>query len=247
MKGVILAGGTGSRLRPLTRVTNKHLLPIGQYPMIFHPVSKLADAGIDEIMIVTGVEHMGDVVRTLGSGRSLGMEFTYRVQDAAGGIAQALSLAKEFVGRDLCTVILGDNIFEDTISPFVERYKDQGGGAKILLKEVDDPTRFGVPEISGEDVVGIEEKPEKPKSHYCVTGIYMYDAWAFQAIQDLSPSERGEFEITDVNNSYIAKSRLTYDILPGWWTDAGTMASYANANRLSESTVLRLFDEKQSQ
>ncbi|MBN2583132.1 MAG: NTP transferase domain-containing protein, partial [Planctomycetes bacterium] len=176
MKGIVLAGGTGSRLRPLTNVTNKHLLPVGRYPMIYHPIYKLVNAGIEEVLIVTGREHMGDIVGLLGSGVDFGCKFTYKVQDEAGGIAQALALAAQFVGGDSCCVILGDQVFEDSIAPFVENYGRQGGGAKILLKEVEDAPRFGVAELSGDrkKVVGIEEKPAQPKSNLAVTGIYFY-------------------------------------------------------------------------
>ncbi|CAI6086441.1 Glucose-1-phosphate thymidylyltransferase [Paenibacillus sp. JJ-100] len=234
MKGIILAGGTGSRLYPLTKVTNKHLLPVGKYPMIFHSVHKLKLSGIEDILIVTGKDHMGDVVNLLGSGSEMGVTFTYKVQDEAGGIAQALNLAKHFVGKDKMTVILGDNVFSDDISPYVENFRTQDAGAKILIQEVSDPHRFGVPEIEGERIVSIEEKPQKPKSNYAVTGIYMFDSNVFEIIDTLKPSARGELEITDVNNAYIEKGNLTYDILKGWWTDAGTHASLAKANELSQ-------------
>ncbi|MEK3825523.1 sugar phosphate nucleotidyltransferase [Paenibacillus sp. FSL K6-1558] len=234
MKGIILAGGTGSRLYPLTKVTNKHLLPVGKYPMIFHSVHKLKKSGIKDILIVTGKDHMGDVVNLLGSGSDMGVTFTYKVQDEAGGIAQALNLAKHFVGNDQMTVILGDNVFSDDISPYVENFRLQGTGAKILIQEVSDPQRFGVPEIEGKRIVSIEEKPQKPKSNYAVTGIYMFDSKVFQIIDTLKPSARGELEITDVNNAYIQNNQLTFDILQGWWTDAGTHASLAKANELSQ-------------
>jgi glucose-1-phosphate thymidylyltransferase len=243
VKGVILAGGTGSRLFPLTKVTNKHLLPVGRYPMIYHPVAKLVEAGIRDILIVTGTEHMGAVVGTLGSGAQLGVHFTYKVQDQAGGIAQALGLAEDFVGSERFVVILGDNIFEDSITPFVERFVAQCSGARVLLKEVADPHRFGVVEIIGGRIVNIVEKPLAPKSHYIVTGIYMYDAFAMQAIRRLQPSARGELEITDVNNAYAKCNRLFYDILPGWWTDAGTPSSLALANQLAANVSLPLFDQ----
>ncbi len=238
MKGVILAGGTGSRIIPLTKVTNKHLLPVGRYPMIFHPLYRLRQAGIRDIMIITGVEHMGNMISLLGSGKDFGARFTYKVQDEAGGIAQALGLTCEFVGDDLCTVILGDNIFEDNIKPYVENFQRQGKGAKILLKEVPDPHRFGVAELQGDKIIGIEEKPQHPKSNYCVTGIYMYDSQVFEIIKNLKPSWRGELEITDVNNAYIKKGQLTYDILQGWWTDAGTFDSILRANQLAHNLIL---------
>jgi glucose-1-phosphate thymidylyltransferase len=242
MKGIILAGGTGSRLFPLTKVTNKHLLPIGRYPMIYHPVARLAETGIKDILIVTGTEHMGDMVATLGSGRSLGLEFTYRVQDESGGIAQALSLAENYVGDHPCVVFLGDNIFEKSIRNQVEIFSKKPEGARLLLKEVPDPERFGVAEIVGDKIVGIVEKPKEPKSNYAVTGIYMYDSSVFEIIKTLRPSQRGEFEISDVNNAYIQKKALGYDILEGWWTDAGTPVSYALANRLSENLVFSVFE-----
>lgn len=234
MKGIVLAGGTGSRLFPLTKVTNKHLLPVGRKPMIFHPIEKLIEAGIKEILIVTGVDHMGDVVSLLGSGHEFGCEFTYRVQDQAGGIAQALGLARNFIHDDQMVVILGDNIFEDNIKPFVEAFRKQKVGAKILLKEVPDPERYGVAQLDGAKVVGIEEKPKKPKSTLAVTGIYMYDAAVFEIIRTLKPSGRGELEITDVNNAYIARRQLTYDTFKGWWTDAGTFDSLQRANEWAE-------------
>ncbi|TCP69119.1 sugar phosphate nucleotidyltransferase [Baia soyae] len=233
MKGVILAGGTGSRLYPLTKVTNKHLLPVGEYPMIYHPIYKLRQAGIQDILIVTGRDHMGDVVNLLGSGVEFGVSFTYKVQDQAGGIAQALGLAEDFVGEDLVTVILGDNVFLDDISSCIHTFQDQAQGAKILIKQVDDPRRFGVPEIAGDQIISIQEKPAHPKSSYAVTGIYLYDHHVFEIIKTLQPSKRGELEITDVNNAYIKKEQLTYDILDGWWTDAGTLPSLAIANKLS--------------
>lgn len=242
MKGIILAGGTGSRLLPLTKVTNKHLLPVGRYPMIFYPIYKLKQARIYEILVVTGREHMGDVIELLGSGRDFGVEFTFKVQDEAGGIAQALGLARHFVGNDRCVVILGDNIFEDDITPYVENYKKQEKGAKILLKEVPDPYRFGVPEIKDGKIIKIEEKPKEPKSNFAVTGIYMYDSEVFDIIKTLKPSARGELEITDVNNTYLEKGLLTYDILKGWWTDAGTPESLFRANQLAQNITLE-FDK----
>lgn len=234
MKGIILAGGTGSRLYPLTKVTNKHLLPVGKYPMIYHAIYKLKEANITDILIVTGREHMGDVVNLLGSGSEFDVQFTYKVQDQAGGIAQALGLCEVFVGNDLMTVILGDNVFSDSIVQYVKNFKKQGTGAKILIKEVEDPERFGVPELEGNRIKSIEEKPKKPKSRYAVTGIYMYDAKVFDIIKTLKPSARGELEITDVNNAYIERNELTYDILDGWWTDAGTHSSYLRANELAK-------------
>jgi len=232
MKGIILAGGTGSRLFPLTKVTNKHLLPVGQVPMICHPLGKLTGAGIEEILVVTGTEHMGDVVGLLGSGKDFGCHLTYRVQDEAGGIAQALALAENFCHGDPMAVILGDNIFEDGISSGVNSFEEQGGGARIFLKEGEHPNRFGVAELVDGRVVGIEEKPARPKSKLAVCGIYIYDSRVFDIIRGLEPSGRGEFEISDVNNVYIEAEAMRYEILSGWWTDAGTFESLRHAQDL---------------
>ncbi|MBF2054033.1 MAG: NTP transferase domain-containing protein [Candidatus Sericytochromatia bacterium] len=232
MKGIILAGGTGSRLYPLTKVTNKHLLPVGSEPMIYHPLRKLVAAGISEVLVVTGLEHMGAVVGALGSGREFGCQLTYRVQDEAGGIAQALALAEAFVGSDQMVVLLGDNIFQDDLMPFVAAYRQQAVGARLLLKSVSDPSRFGVPAFAQDKIVRIEEKPANPPSQYAVTGIYFYDAQVFDLIRQLRPSWRNELEITDVNNLYLARQQLGYDFLQGWWTDAGTFSSLAQANQL---------------
>ncbi len=232
MKGVILAGGTGSRLFPLTKVTNKHLLPVGKKPMILHPVEKLTEAGIKEIIIVTGVEHMGAVVNLLGSGKDYNCQFSYKVQDEAGGIAQALGLTESFCkGHKLC-VILGDNIFSDSLAAFAQSFHDQKDGAKVILKPVHDPKRFGVAEISGDKIVSIEEKPQNPKSNMAVTGIYFYDSMVFDYIRTLKPSGRGELEITDVNNHYVRTNKMTFDSFKGDWTDAGTFESYHLANEL---------------
>ena len=240
MKGIILAGGTGSRLHPLTKVTNKHLLPVGKYPMIYHPINKLKECGISEILIVTGKEHMGSVVNLLGSGHELGINFTYKIQDQAGGIAQALGLAENFVNNDKCVVILGDNIFYQNICDFAVAFQGQERGAKLLIKEVLDPQRYGVAEISGKSIISIEEKPKSPKSNYCVTGIYMYDSKVFEIIKTLKPSGRGELEITDVNNAYIKIGELSFDILEDWWTDAGTFESLAKASELVNNLELNL-------
>jgi glucose-1-phosphate thymidylyltransferase len=237
MKGIILAGGTGSRLFPLTKVTNKHLLPVGREPMIYHPIKKLVKAGITEILIVTGVEHMGDIVGLLGSGKEFGCRFTYKVQDEAGGIAQALGLAETFVHDDKMVIILGDNIFQDDLTPFVKAFGKQKKGARVLLKEVNDPRRFGVAELKGDKVVSIEEKPKKPKSNYAVTGIYFYDAEVFRIVKGLKPSKRGELEISDVNRAYLSKGSLAYDCLSGWWSDAGTFESLEKATGLVEGRV----------
>ncbi len=232
MKGIVLAGGTGSRLLPLTKVTNKHLLPVGHEPMIFHPIRKLLACGIRDVLVVTGTEHIGDVIRLLGSGAEFGCDFTYRVQDRAGGIAEALGLARHFVSGDRMVVVLGDNVFEDDIAPFVDRFAAQAAGARLLLKRVEDPERFGVAELVNGRIASIEEKPKRPKSDYCVTGIYMYDARVFDIVAGLRPSGRGELEISDVNNAYLAAGTLEHDVLDGWWTDAGTFESLARANRL---------------
>lgn len=232
MKGIILAGGSGTRLLPLTKITNKHLLPVGREPMIVHPVRKLTRAGIRDILVVTGCEHMGDVVGLLGSGRDFDCEFTYRVQDRAGGIAQALSLGKDFARGDKLVVLLGDNIFQDELGMHCERFARQGRGARILLKQVPDPQRYGVAEIQGDSIISIEEKPQTPRSPYAVTGIYMYDDRVFDIVSQLRPSARGELEITDVNNAYIRRGELGFDILEGYWTDAGTHDSLRLANEL---------------
>lgn len=238
MKGIILAGGTGSRLYPLTKVTNKHLLPVGKYPMIFYLIARMKQAGIENIMIVSGKEHMGSVVNLLGSGHAYGLNFTFKIQDQPGGIAQALGLCQEFVNEDKCVVMLGDNVFEDNIASFVKDFEKQSKGAKILIKQVEDPKRYGVVELRDHKIIGIEEKPQKPKSDYCVTGIYMYDHRVFDAIKTLKPSNRGELEITDVNNWYVKDDSLSYDILKGWWSDAGTFQSLLNTNLLAQNVDL---------
>jgi glucose-1-phosphate thymidylyltransferase len=232
MKGVVLAGGTGSRLFPLTKVTNKHLLPVGQEPMIYHPIRKLLGAGIDEICIVTGVEHMGDVVALLGSGKEFSCRFTYKVQDEAGGIAQALALAENFAGGDLVCVILGDNIFQDPVVAWAERFRKQARGAKVVLKRVADASRFGVAELRDGRIASIEEKPKAPRSDLAVTGVYFYDPTVFGVIRTLKPSARNELEITDVNNAYLAKGELSHETMEGWWTDAGTFETLVLATEL---------------
>ena len=238
MKGVILAGGTGSRLYPLTKVTNKHLLPVGREPMVFHPVKKLTEAGIGEILVVTGVEHMGDVVNLLGSGKDFGCRFTYKVQDEAGGIAQALGLAENFAADSPVCVILGDNVFQDPIGPFVQAFRRQRQGARVVLKRVKDPQRFGVAEVKGDRLTSIVEKPKEPRSDLAVTGIYLYDAAVYGIVRRLRPSARGELEITDVNNAYLRKKQLRFDVLRGWWTDAGTFDSLHFANELVRAGAL---------
>jgi glucose-1-phosphate thymidylyltransferase len=237
MKGVVLAGGTGSRLNPLTRVTNKHLLPVYDRPMVYYPIQTLVNAGIEEILLVTGGKNAGDFLRLLGNGRDFGLRhLNYTYQEGEGGIAEALGLAEFFAAGDKICVILGDNIIENNIRQAVENFKKQKDGAKILLKEVSDAERFGVAEIRGERVIGIEEKPKAPKSNYAVVGIYLYDASVFQKIRRLKPSGRGELEITDVNNFYIEDGNLTCEILDGWWTDAGTFESLLRANSLVAET-----------
>jgi glucose-1-phosphate thymidylyltransferase len=234
IKGIILAGGMGTRLFPLTRVTNKHLLPVGRKPMIMHCVDKLVGGGIKEIMVVTGPEHMGAIVSLLGSGKDFQCQFTYRVQDEAGGIAQALGLCEAFVGSDHCCVILGDNMFTAPLSVYVQRFRSLDEGAMILLKHVHDPGRYGVAELSLDEkrVIAIEEKPKQPKSDWAVTGIYFYDASVFPLIRTLKPSGRGELEITDVNNDFIRRELMLWDELPGEWTDAGTFESLLKANEI---------------
>lgn len=232
LRGVVLAGGTGLRLKPLTKVTNKHLLPVGHKPMIYYPIEKLTSIGIEQILIVTGVEYMGDVVGLLGSGREFNCQFTYKVQDQAGGIAQALGMAEGFSNNKSLAIILGDNIFQANLKKYADKFIAQKNGARLLLKKVPNPQRFGVAQISDTRVIRIDEKPKKPESDYAVTGIYFYDATVFDIIRTLKPSGRGELEITDVNNAYIARGQLAYDILDGWWTDAGTFESLSKANEL---------------
>lgn len=237
MKGVVLAGGLGTRLRPLTSVTNKHLLPVYNQPMIYYPIQTLVEAGITDIMIVTGGNSAGDFLKLLGNGRAFGLKhLNYTYQEGEGGIADALSLAEHFAAGDPLCVILGDNIIEGSIASAVRAYRHQGGGAKILLKKVPDPQRFGVPELEGNRVLRIEEKPAVPKSEYAVIGIYFYDAEVFQIIHRLTPSERNELEITDVNNAYIERGEMTWEELQGWWTDAGTFESLLRASNLVAET-----------
>jgi glucose-1-phosphate thymidylyltransferase len=233
LKGVVLAGGLGTRLLPLTKVTNKHLLPIYNKPMIYYPIETLVKAGVREILIVTGGNSAGEFLRLMGNGRKFGLkDLHYTYQEGEGGIAEALYLAEPFADGEPIVVILGDNIIESDISGAVKRFESQKKGAKIFLKEVDDPERFGVAEISGNRISGIEEKPAEPKSRFAVTGIYMYDFEVFNVIKPLKPSERGELEITDVNNHYIRSGNMTFEILDGWWTDAGTFESLFHANCL---------------
>ena len=237
MKGVILAGGLGTRLDPLTRITNKHLLPIYDKPMIYYPIETLVNAGISDILIVTGGASAGDFLRLLGNGKAFGLKhINYTYQEGEGGIAEALRLAEHFADRQKLCVILGDNIIEGNIIKEVEAFRKQPKGAKILLKAVPDAQRFGVAEIRANRIVGIEEKPARPKSKYAVTGIYMYDRSVFDKIKVLQPSDRGELEITDVNNLYIQEGTMTFGLLEGWWTDAGTIDSLLRATNLVAET-----------
>jgi glucose-1-phosphate thymidylyltransferase len=237
MKGVVLAGGLGTRLLPLTKVTNKHLLPVYDRPMIYYPIQTLVNAGIREIMLVTGGNNAGDFLRLLGNGKEFGLKhLDYTYQQGEGGIADALRLAEYFADGEPICVVLGDNIIERNIVRAAQAFREQKTGAKILLKEVKDPQRFGVPVLDGARVVKIEEKPRQPRSPYAVTGIYFYDARVFEIIKTLKPSGRGELEITDVNNAYIEAGELTWDLLDGWWTDAGTIESLLLANQLVAQT-----------
>ena len=233
MKGIVLAGGTGSRLHPLTRVTNKHLLPIYNKPMIYYPLQTLVDAGINDILIVTGGSSAGDFLRLLRNGKDFGLQqLNFAYQEGEGGIADALRLAEYFAGGEKICVILGDNIIEGCILPAKQKFEKQERGAKVLLKEVSDPGRFGVPVFEQDRIIRIEEKPKSPASSYAVTGIYFYDSTVFERIRMLQPSGRQEYEITDVNNSYIQQNQLTHEIMEGWWTDAGTFESLWRANNL---------------
>jgi glucose-1-phosphate thymidylyltransferase len=232
MKGVILGGGLGTRLSPLTEITNKHLLPVGKEPMIWHSVKQLVLSDITDIMIITSTHHMGSVVNSLGSGKRFGCDFTYRVQEEAGGIAHALALARQFAGDNRIVVLLGDNIFEYSIATYVQEFRNQQQGARVLLKEVGDPDRFGVAALDEKSIFQIEEKPSQPKSNHAVVGCYMYDSQVFDIIDKIVPSGRGEFEITSVNNEYIARRQLKYSFMRGRWTDAGTFESLNEANLL---------------
>jgi glucose-1-phosphate thymidylyltransferase len=237
LKGVVLAGGLGMRLRPLTAVTNKHLLPVYDRPMIYYPIQTLVNAGITDIMIVTGGNSAGDFLKLLGNGKAFGLKhLNYTYQEGEGGIAEALSLVEHFAAGDPVCVVLGDNIIEGNIAAAVRAYRHQGTGAKIILKKVPDAHRFGVPELNGRNVLRIEEKPEAPKSEYAVIGIYMYDNEVYDIIRTLKPSGRGELEITDVNNDYIERDEMTWEELEGWWTDAGTFESLLYASNLVAET-----------
>jgi glucose-1-phosphate thymidylyltransferase len=237
LKGIVLAGGLGSRLRPLTAVTNKHLLPVFNQPMIYYPIQTLVNAGITDIMIVTGGNSAGDFLKLLGNGKAFGLKhLNYAYQEGEGGIAAALALVEHFAAREPVCVVLGDNIIQGNIRAAVDSYREQTEGAKILLKKVPDPQRFGVPELDGRRVLQIEEKPLQPKSEYAVIGIYMYDARVFEIIRTLKPSGRGELEITDVNNAYIERGEMSWHELEGWWSDAGTFESLLHASNLVAKT-----------
>jgi glucose-1-phosphate thymidylyltransferase len=245
MKGVVLAGGLGSRLNPLTKVTNKHLLPVYDQPMIYYPIRTLINAGIDDIMIVTGGNSAGDFLKLLGNGKEFGLRhLNYAYQEGEGGIADALSLVEHFADDEPICVVLGDNIIENNIRVAADDYRKQGKGAKILLKKVHDPQRFGVPELDGNRVVQIEEKPANPKSDLAVIGIYFYDNTVFEIIKTLVPSGRGELEITDVNNHYINRGEMTWAELEGWWTDAGTFESLIHATNLVAKTGANKLESK---
>ncbi len=243
MKGIILAGGLGSRLYPLTKVTNKHLLPVYDKPMIYYPIQTLINAGIDDILIVTGGNSAGDFLKLLGNGKEFGLRhINYTYQEGEGGIAEALRLAEFFAAGERICVVLGDNIIEKNIRRAAEAFRKQKGGAMILLKEVPDPHRFGVAEMKGDRIVSVEEKPKTPKSNHAVIGIYFYDSAVFDIIKTLKPSGRGELEITDVNNRYIEERLMTYGVLDGWWTDAGTFESLLRANVLVSETGANKID-----
>lgn len=243
MKGVILAGGKGTRLAPLTNVTNKHLLPVGKEPMIWHSVKQLVSAGIHKILVITSTEHMGDIINCLGSGYAFDCEFTFKVQEHAMGIANALSLAESFADTGRLTVLLGDNIFEYSIASYIDNYREQTEGARILLTQVDEPEHFGIAALDERhEIINIEEKPRMPKSKYAVLGCYMYDAGVFDVIRTIKPSARGEYEITTVNQAYIQLGQLEYSIIHGAWADAGTFESYREANNLlynNDNRILR--------
>ena len=240
MKGIILAGGLGKRLEPLTRIANKHLLPVYNKPMIYYPIQTLVDAGIRDIMIVTGGNNAGDFLRLLGNGQEFGLKhINYTYQRGEGGIADALSLAEHFADNEKIVVILGDNIIEKSIKKYIERFSKQPKGARILIKEVPDPERFGVVQLQSNKIISIQEKPKKPKSNYIVTGIYMYDSQVFDIIRTLKPSWREELEITDVNNNYLKKRQLYYDILDGFWTDCGLPETLYRATTLVREKLLK--------
>jgi glucose-1-phosphate thymidylyltransferase len=232
VKGIILAGGKGTRLFPLTKATNKHLLPLGKEPMLYHPIRHMCAAGIEDILVVTSTQHMGDVVNCLGSGAEFGCSLTYKVQEEAAGIADALRLGESFAGDEKICVILGDNVFENSIAPYAANFEKQKIGARVVVKEVGEPERYGVAAMDERQIVEIEEKPKNPKSHFAVVGLYFYDSQVWNIIRDIKPSARGEMEITSVNNAYIERSQLMFDICEGRWTDAGTFDSWMEASKL---------------
>lgn len=246
LKGIVLAGGTGSRLAPLTNVTNKHLLPVGRYPMIYHPLMRLRRAGITEVAVVTSPEHAGDVINLLGSGRVLGLNLTYRMQDEPGGIAQAIGLCQNFTAGDPCMVLLGDNILsedlDEEVSAFKKQLADDERGARVLIKQVERPQRYGVPRLEGDRISEIIEKPADPPSPYAVTGIYFYDTTVFDIIRHLTPSERGEYEVSDISNAYINRGQLSYGVLDGWWGDAGTIDGWHEANQQARNLTYEELD-----
>ena len=236
MKGIVLAGGLGTRLYPITKITNKHLMPVYNKPMIFYPIRTLIDAGVEEVLVVTGGNNAGDFLRVLRNGEEFGLkQLFYRYQEGEGGIAAALALAEDFAGSDSICVILGDNIYENSLKKSAETFMQIGKGARIHLKQVENPQRFGVPVMDGERIVRIEEKPKAPRSNYAVTGLYMYDSSVFEIIKTLKPSGRGELEITDVNNEYIQRGTMSWEVVEGWWSDAGTFDSLLRANILVAS------------
>ncbi len=245
LKGIILAGGLGKRLWPLTKITNKHLLPVYDKPMIYYPLNLLVEAGIKDIILVTGGNHAGEFLRLLGDGHAFGLtHINYTYQEGEGGIAQALSLAKPYAEGSKMVVVLGDNILEKSIKPYVDRFRKQKTGSRVLLKKVEDPERFGVATLKGDKITAIEEKPVKPKSDLAVTGVYMYDENVFDIVKTLKPSKRGELEITDVNNAYIKRGGLEFDVLDGWWTDSGTIESLLRANQLVAEQAAALAGKK---
>lgn len=232
MKGIILAGGKGTRLFPLTKATNKHLLPLGKEPMLYHPIRHMCAAEIEDILVVTSTQHMGDVVNCLGSGAEFGCSLTYKVQEEAAGIADALRLGESFAGLEKICVMLGDNVFENSIAPYAANFEQQSAGARVVVKEVGEPERYGVAAMDERQIVDIEEKPKNPKSKFAVVGLYFYDNQVWDVIRGIKPSARGELEITSVNNAYIERKQLMFDICEGRWTDAGTFDSWMEASKL---------------
>ncbi|MED3981905.1 sugar phosphate nucleotidyltransferase [Priestia megaterium] len=245
MKGVILAGGTGTRLFPFTKIINKHLLPVGHYPMIYWSIIKLGKSGIKDILIITNKDDLNDFKTVLGNGNHLGVNIVYQIQPHAGGISHGLSYARNYVKGETFVLLLGDNIFEDSLLPYIENFVNQNEEAKILLKTVDDPERYGIANVdkNTNQITSIVEKPQNPSSNLCVTGIYMYNSNVFDHIENLKASDRGELEITDINNIYISKKKLSYEVLKGWWIDAGTHDSLFRANQLVQKQFNQLGSE----